>query len=168
MKNRLAREWFDGMGEITRFPMARELRKADVRQHLTAEVAAQGQEIARLYGPIDWKQLQRLLNDRRFVRYPCELRFEADPLLPGEFAHPVLKGRTPEEGYILYLHPHYAGQLPSVPYLVLHQLVLINFGESATAEDAETFGALALGLPKESYFRALCELSDQIGGDELP
>ena len=51
--------------------------------------------------------------------------------------------------------------------LVLHQLVLINYGESATPDDAETFGSLALGLSKEDYYRALCELSSQIGGDEL-
>lgn len=147
--------------------MARELKKAEARQHLTAEVAAQGQEIARDYAPIDWERLQQLLSDRRYVRYPCELRFEAEPLLPGEFAHPVRRGERPEDGFVLYLHPHYASQLPLVPYLVLHQLVLINFGDSATADDAETFGALALGLSKENYYQALCELSNQIGGDEL-
>jgi hypothetical protein len=146
--------------------MARELRQEDAGRHLSEQVAAQGEEIARQYGPhMSWDQLQQLLADRRFVRYPCELRFEADPLLPGEFAHSVAKGNRPEEGYVLYIHPHYATELPLVPYLALHQLVLINYGESATAEDAETFGALALGLSKDAYYLTLCELSHQIGSD---
>lgn len=148
--------------------MARELKSAESRRHLSAEVAAQGEQIVRNYGPqMGWEQLQQLLADRRFVRYPCELRFAADPLLPGEFAHPVAKGTIPEDGYVLFIHPHYAAELPSVPYLVLHQLVLINFGEAATADDAETFGALALGLSKDAYYQALCGLSHEIGGDEL-
>ena len=77
------------------------------------------------------------------------------------------KGATREQGFILYIHPYYAAELARVSYLVLHQLVLINYGETATADDAETFGSLALGLSKEDYYRALCELSAQIGGDEL-
>ncbi len=149
-------------------PMARELKQAEARRHLTDQVTTAGEQIARHYGPhLGWEQLQRLLADRRFVRYPCELRFEAEPLLPGEFAHPVQKGQAPEEGYILYVHPHYASQLPSVPYLVMPQLALINFGAHATAEDAETFGALALGVSKEAYYQALCDLSNQISGHEL-
>jgi hypothetical protein len=44
---------------------------------------------------------------------------------------------------------------------------LVNYGESVTPEQAETFGSLALGVSKEDYYRALCELSGQIGGDEL-
>jgi hypothetical protein len=36
-------------------------------------------------------------------------------------------------------------QLPQVPALVLYQLVLVNYGEFVSADDAETFGASALG-----------------------
>jgi hypothetical protein len=148
--------------------MARHLKSADVREHLGAELVSKAAEIRQKYGPdIGWDELQRLLQDRNCAPFPCEIRFDAGPLLPGEFGHPVPKGPSREEGFIIYLHPFYATQLASVPYLVLHQLVLINYGDSATADDAETFGSLVLGVSKEDYYHVLCELSGQIGGDEL-
>ncbi|HVV73514.1 MAG TPA: hypothetical protein VHI52_18720, partial [Verrucomicrobiae bacterium] len=64
-------------------------------------------------------------------------------------------------------HPVYERQPQWVPHLVLHQLVLVNHGQNATADDAETFGSRALGLSKEEYFHTLCELSGQVGGDDL-
>jgi hypothetical protein len=150
-------------------PMAKHLKADTVRCNLAAELAAKAGEIRQKYGPeIGWNELQRLLEDRQCAPFPCEIRFDAEPLLPGEFGHAVPKGATKEQGFIIYLHPLYAKQLARVPYLVLHQLVLVNYGESATPDDAETFGSLALGLSKEEYYRALCDLSTQIGGDELP
>ena len=149
-------------------PMARYCKAAEIRESLSAEITAKATAIRQKYGPeIGWSQLQRLLDDRECAPFPCEIRFDADPLLPGEFAHPVPKGTSREQGYIIYVHPFFAAELGRVPYLVLHQLVLINYGDSATADDAEVFGSLALGLSKEDYFQALCELSGQIGGDDL-
>jgi hypothetical protein len=151
-----------------RFPMARQLNTEEARQNLSAQVATQGAAIHSRYGPeIDWNKLMQLLEDRSCVRYPCEIRFDSAPLLPGEFAHPVPRGSEPAEGYIIYVHPAYETQLGRVSYLVLHQLVWINYGASAQAEDAEAFGAVALGLSKEEYFSALCELAGQLGGDDL-
>ena len=148
--------------------MARELKTESVKPALRDLVLAQAAEIHHKYGPqIGWDQLGQLLGDRNCIRYPCEIRFDSEPLLPGEFAHPIPRGQTPDEGYIIYIHPYYSSQLPRVPYLVLHQLALINYGDSATLDDAEVFGSLALGLSKEEYYLALCELSAQIGGDEL-
>jgi hypothetical protein len=149
-------------------PMARQLKADDMHRSLSADLALKAAEIRQKYGPkIGWDELQRLLEDRECAPFPCEIRFDAGPLLPGEFGHPVPKGSSREQGFILYLHPLYETQLARVPYLVLHQLVLVNYGDSATADDAETFGSLALGLSKEDYYRALCDLSGQIGGDEL-
>jgi hypothetical protein len=148
--------------------MARELKSKTARQWLREEVTAKGLEIHNKYGPqIGWEELARLLQDRNFVPYPCELKFDASPLLPGEFAHPMARGETPDEGYTIYIHPIYASQLSSVSYLVLHQLGLLSFGEGATLDDAEVFGSSALGMTKEDYYHTLCELSAQIGGDEL-
>ena len=148
--------------------MARRLNSEEARQSLSAQMATQGAEIHNRYGPeIDWNKLTHLLQDRTCVRYPCEIRFDASPLLPGEFAHPVPKGSDPAQGYVIYVHPAYETQLERVSYLVLHQLVWVNYGASARAEDAEAFGAVALGLSREAYFSALCELAGQIGGDEL-
>ena len=80
------------------------------------------------------------------MRYPCEIVFDAAPLQAGEFAHPVAKGDRPEDGFTLYVHPFFMTQLEQVPLLVLYQLVLVNYGAFAAPEDAETFGAAALGL----------------------
>ena len=144
--------------------MATQLTAEDAKQSLTAHVAAKGTEIFEKYGPqIGWKDLLAILEDRGCVRYPCEVAFDADGLGPGEFAHPVPKGNHPEDGFTMRVHPYFMLQLDRVPYLVLYQLVLVNYGEFASADDAETFGSCALGLDKEQYYAALCQLADQLG-----
>jgi len=147
--------------------MPTKLTADDARESLNAHVAAKGTEIFQKYGPhIGWKQLLQILEDRECVRYPCEVVFDSAQLGPGEFAHPVPKGQNPEEGFSMCVHPCFMTQLPFVSYLVLYQLVLVNYGQFASADDAETFGACALGLVKEDYYQTLCELSDQLGGVE--
>jgi hypothetical protein len=145
--------------------MPTQLTTDDFRQSLTAHLAAKGNELHAKYGPqIGWKELLRILNDRAFCRYPCEIVFDASQLQPGEFAHPIPKGSQPEEGFAMHVHPVFMTQLQQVPCLVLYQLVLVNYGEFASAEDAETFGASALGLSKNEYYNLICELAGQICG----
>jgi len=147
--------------------MAIQLTADDARQSLNSHVAAKGAEIYEKYGPhLGWEQLTRILEDRTCVRYPCEIRFDAGPLLAGEFAHPVAKSAQPEDGFTIFVHPLHAANLERVPYLVLYQLVLVNYGEFASSDDAETFGAHALGLAREDYYRALCDLADQVVANE--
>jgi hypothetical protein len=144
--------------------MPTQLTADDARQSLTAHVAVKGQELYEKYGPeLDWPELLRVLEDRACVRYPCEICFDADPLLAGEFAHPVPNGDRPEDGFTMFVHPLFQNRLPEVPALVLYQLVAINYGEFASAEDAETFGAAALGLEREEYYQRLCRLADELG-----
>ncbi|MGD0614804.1 MAG: hypothetical protein ABSA69_05090 [Verrucomicrobiota bacterium] len=145
--------------------MAIQLTAQDARQSLNAHVAAKGAEIRAKYGPtLGWRELLRILEDREVVRYPCEIVFDSGPLLPGEFAHPVARGKRPEDGFVMCVHPSFITQRERVPHLVLYQLVLVNYGEFASAEDAETFGAAALGLARDDYYQALCALADQVGG----
>ncbi len=148
--------------------MATQLTAEDAKQSLTAHVAAKGAEIFEKYGPtIGWKQLLQILEDRACVRYPCQVVFDSAPLGPGEFGHPVPKGENPEDGFTMYIHPCYMAQLSYVPYLVLYQLMLVNYGEFASPDDAETFGAAALGLSREDYYQAVCDLADELGGCDL-
>jgi hypothetical protein len=126
--------------------MSKQLTTEDGRQSLNAHAAAKGLEI---------------LQDRSCVRYPCEILFDAAGLQQGEFAHPVAKGEQPETGFTIFVHPLLLLQLERVPPLVLYQLVLVNYGDFASADDAETFGANALGLSKDDYYRALCEVADE-------
>ena len=149
--------------------MAIQLTADDARKSLREHVAAKGEELRAKYGPrIGWQELLRILEDRALVRYPCEIVFDSEPLSPGEFAHPVARGEFPEDGFTMYVHPIFQTQLEQVPYLVLYQLVLVNYGEFASPEDAETFVAAALGLSQDAYYDILCQLADQIGGCVLP
>jgi hypothetical protein len=145
--------------------MAIQLTAADARQSLNEHVAARGREIHEKYGPqLGWQELRQILEDRACVRYSCEIVFDANPLEPGEFAHPVTKGERPEDGFTMHVHPLFMTQLDCVPGLVLYQLVLVNYGEFASADDAETFGAAALGISRDEYYATLCEMADEIGG----
>lgn len=147
--------------------MSQRLTATDARQSLNAHVAAKGHELWEKYGPrVGWNELQQILQDRAFVRYPCELVFDPAPLEPGEFAHPVPRGDTPEEGFVMHVHPCFMLAPDRLPLLVLYQLVLVNYGDVASTDDAETFGAHALGMAKEDYYRAVCELADQISPGE--
>lgn len=149
--------------------MSTQLTADDARQSLTTHVRAKGAEVFAKYGPqIGWTELQALLNDRTCVRYPCTIEFDATRLQPGEFAYPEARGETPEAGFTLYVHPVYLTQLAMVPYLVLYQLVVVNYGEFASGEDAEAFAAAALGLDGELYYETLCQLADQLGAGIEP
>src|ERR1017187_9487865 len=147
--------------------MPTQLTTNDFKQSLNAHVAAKGAEICAKYGPqIGWKELLCILEDRACCRYSCEIVFDTAPLLAGELAHPEPKGERPEDGFRMHVHPYFMTEVGRVPYLVLYQLVLVNYGPFASPDDAETFGASALGLSKDEYYAALCELADQIGGCE--
>lgn len=144
--------------------MEQKLTLDDARQSLTAHVAEKGLQVRNKYGPhIGWNELRQILDDRTVVRYPCEIVFDSAPLLEGEVAHPVPNSENPEDGFKIHVRPIFMTQLEQVPLLVLYQCVLVNYGEFASAEDAETFGAHALGMNKEDYYAALCELADQTG-----
>lgn len=145
--------------------MATTLRAEDARESLTAHVEAKGVEALLKFGPqIGWTQLLRLLDDRAMVRYPCEIVFAVAPLLPGEFAYAAQKGADPEAGFTLYVHPSFQDVPDRVPPLVLYHVVAVNYGAFASAAEAETFGAAALGLTRDEYYAALCDISDQLGG----
>lgn len=136
---------------------------ADARQSLTEHVTAKGAEVLLKYGPrLGWNELLRLLEDRALVRYPCRIVFDASPLQGGEFAYPEQDGATPEEGFTLYVHPALAADRDQVPALVLYQLVVVNYGAFASADEAECFGAAALGLTRDEYYAQLCAVADRL------
>jgi hypothetical protein len=145
--------------------MERKLTVEDARQSLNSHAIEKGLQLREKYGPqIGWKELRRILEDRSLVRYPCEVVFDASALLKGELAHPAPNSELPEDGFKIHVHPLFMTRLELVPMLVLYQLVLVNYGEFASAEDAESFGAAALGLDKEEYYQTLCESADLLGG----
>jgi hypothetical protein len=148
--------------------MPQKLTLEDAKESLAAHVAARGAEINAKYGPrIGWSQLSLILADRECVRYPCELAFDAEPLKAGECAYPAEKGERPEDGFRLCVHPYFAVQPDRVPLLALYQLVAVNYGAFASPDDAEAFGAAALGMAKEAYYEELCAMADEISSERL-
>jgi len=144
--------------------MSASLPAVDARRSLNDHVADKGVELRAKYGPrIGWRELQQVLLDRTLVRYPCEIAFTTEGLREGEFAYPHANGELPEEGFVIRVHPFFLGQLELVPQMALYQLTAVNYGDFASPDDAETFGAAALGMEKEDYYDALCGLADQLG-----
>ena len=141
--------------------MSKQLTADDARESLSAHVAARGAEIFEKYGPrIGWSELLRLLQDRACVRYPCAVAFDAAPLQPGESAWPKPNSDQPEDGFVICIHPLFMTQLDRVAHMALYQLVVVNYGEFASSDDAEIFGAAALGISREQYYQGLCEMTD--------
>jgi hypothetical protein len=147
--------------------MAITLTADDARQSLNAHLVTKGIEIFSKYGGVQMGRegLQRLLADRTLVRYPCEIVFDETPLQPGEFAVPVQQGNGPDDGFVLFVHPQFQGDESRLPHLVLYQLVAVNYGEFASAHDAESFGAAALGMTVDEYYDMLCAVADDLGAE---
>jgi hypothetical protein len=135
----------------------------DARRTLNSHAADKGREVRLKYGArLGWTELQTLLKDSAFVRYPCEIVFDAAPLAAGEFAYAQPRGLRPEDGFTIFVHPRFERRLEEVPAMVLYHLVAVNYGEFASAADAETFGAAALDLEPEAYYNRLCALADEL------
>jgi hypothetical protein len=153
--------------------MPTQLTADDFKQSLGSHAASRAQDIRAKYGPeIGWNELQLILQDRTAARYPCQIVFDAGHLLEGEFAFPEPKSDRPEDGFNIYIHPHFSNRLDLVPSLVLYQLVAVNYGPFASPDDAEAFGAGVLGISRDDYYAQLCQCADEItpvnGGCESP
>ena len=143
--------------------MPQQLTLDDAKQSLTAHLASKGAEIREKFGPrFGFAEMERLLADRDYTRYPVEIVFSASVLQDGEFAHPVAKSGNPADGFTMHVHPYFTTQLAYVPALVLYQLVLVNYGDFASPTDAEIFGASVLGMTQEDYYQGLCEMADMV------
>ena len=104
--------------------------------------------------------LQRLLGDSKFVRFPTTIDFDGDTLQTGEFAWAEQLGEHPREGYVIHVHPSLAERPDVLPLVVGYHLVTVNYGDVATHEEAELFGATLVGLEQEAYYLQLCALAD--------
>lgn len=112
------------------------------------------------YGAIDSDVLAAVLADRRFVRYPVALAFDRARLAPGEFAWPEPLGPEPADGFRLWIHDALERRPDLLPLVIAYHLVTVNYGDIATHETAEVFGATLLGLDQEDYYRRLCAIAD--------
>jgi hypothetical protein len=124
-----------------------------------AECAARARE---RYGVIDAEVLPGLLQDPLVTRRPAEVRFETALLKPGEPAYVEPRGDNPDDGFVIWVHPHFQDRPEALPLLVAYQLVRVNYGEVATHAEAEAFGAALLGLDRDEYYTRMCALADEL------
>jgi len=139
-------------------------RAGKVIQGAVSEHAAEkARQIHTRYGPrIDYQVLLRILEDRRSVRYPVTIEFTSDGIETGLFANTEPVSEDLSEGYVISVHECFRDREDVLPALVLYQSVIVNYGDLATAADAEIFGAGVLGMDRDEYYALMCDLNDSI------
>lgn len=113
-------------------------------------------------GFIDRAEMLRLLEDRSVVRYPVGVRFDAEPLQPGEIAALEALGDRPSDGFCLFIHPLLGSDDELFPLLVAYYIPSVNYGEIVSHVEAELFGATLLGLEVDAYYQILCSAADSL------
>ena len=132
-------------------------------QSLRAHVVQTALAARAAHGPdIDLEATLRLLKDGRFVRYPVRVTYDADALGDDEFAWMRQDDEHPRDGFTLIIHPRFAERRRILPLLIAYHLVVVNYGEIVTHEEAELFGATLLGLDQEDYYQTLCLAADSV------
>jgi len=145
--------------------MARNLTEQDARVALKDHLGDKAMNARLSHGMyIDAETIIKMLDDPTFVRYPVSIRFDDEPLEPGEFALPIALGDHPSAGFCLVIHPYFEQQPDAWPLLIAYHIPSINYGEIVSHDDAEHFGATLVGLENDTYYQALCELADSIPG----
>ncbi|MEA3302064.1 MAG: hypothetical protein U9Q75_02210, partial [Pseudomonadota bacterium] len=110
-------------------------------------------EIRTRYGPvIDYAAVLHMLEDRKSIRYPVEICFVSEGIEPGMFANTRAVSENPDDGYVISLHQHFEDQTDVLPALILYQSVLVNYGDLATADDAELFASTLLRVERDEYY----------------
>lgn len=134
--------------------------RSSLRDH-AAICAAEARE---RYAPVDYDAILRMLEDRKVVRYPTRLDFEATGLQPGEFAFAEPMGEHPRDGFRLHVHPRFEYRRGDLPHLIAYHLAAINYGDVVTREEAEVFAAALLGESQHEYYERVCRLADELPG----
>ena len=142
-------------------------KRAGKRIHgaVTVHAEEKAKEIWEKYGPeIDYPVLLRILEDRKSIRNPVTIRFSSAAIEPGLFAFTEPVSENPADGYSITLHESFRERQEVLPALILYQAVIVNYGDLATAIDAEVFGAGVLGMERDDYYALIVELTDSVWG----
>ena len=136
-----------------------EQAQRSLREHVVAKALD-----ARALHPagIDRAAMLSLLENRVVVRYPLGVRFDDEPLRPGEFACVEALGGRPADGFVLYIHPMFENVDELIPLLVAYYIPGVNYGDVATHVEAELYGSTLLSLDREEYYRILCSVADSV------
>lgn len=135
----------------------------DGQNAMAGHIVDKALEIREKYGDnIDYDTLLELLKDTNFLRYPVRIEFNSSVLEKGMFAITRKLCENSKDGFIIFVHEYFKNQLQDVPALVFYHLVTVNYGDFATHNEAELFGAAIMGMEQEAYYQHICQLADQI------
>ena len=130
---------------------------------VSEHAAEKAKQIRAKYGPtINYQVLLGILGDRESIRHPVKIEFTSKEIEPGMFAKTESVSEDPTEGYTVFLHEQFRYREEVLPALILYQTVIANYGDLATAIDAEIFGAGVLGMDRDEYYELICESADSI------
>ncbi|MCU7904256.1 MAG: hypothetical protein KZQ76_00100 [Candidatus Thiodiazotropha sp. (ex Epidulcina cf. delphinae)] len=134
-----------------------------IHSAVSTHAIEKAKQIRARYGPvIDYPALLQMLKDRKCIRHPVEIRFVSDGIEPGLFGKTAPVSDNPDDGYVISLHQHFENHPEVLPALILYQSVLVNYGDLATADDAELFASTALDLDREVYYAQIVALTDAL------
>ncbi len=151
----------------------------DQRETMNLHLRQKAQEIIEKFGAnITFDVLQEILQDRKFVRYPVNIIYDSARIEAGLFIATEMTlanpNRQPDEDdeyikqadrhYDFIVHEHFEGQPEKLTPLILYHLPTVNYGDIATYEDAEVFGAALLQIEQDDYYQLVCDLVDGIPG----
>ncbi len=135
----------------------------DGRRALGVHALQKGSDLRKKYGSfLDYETILKIFKDEEFVRFPTRIIFDSSKIERGMFAVLEKERDEPVKNYVLYVHEHFKKRLGDLPAIVLYHLVMVNYGDFATYNEAEEFGSAALGMEKDYYYQYLCRLADQI------
>ena len=151
------------------FPEPLNLTEEDGFKALRGHIAERAFQARQKYGPaIDAEAIRKMLQDPDVVRFPATVQFDAEALLPGEFAWARPSENGAKGGYTMVVHPHFEDRPEVLPLLVAYHIPTINYMDVVTHKEAELFGATLLGMPVDSYYDQLCTLADEMPGARAP
>ncbi|NNF43653.1 MAG: hypothetical protein HKN62_11535 [Phycisphaerales bacterium] len=141
-----------------------EISEASAREAFLGHLVDKATAARMKYGLyIDAEAIVKMLADSDVLRYPASLVFDAGPLQPHEFACVQPLGFHAADGYAICLHPAFRDQPEIWPLLISYHVPAINYGQIVDTTAAEIYGSTLIGLDREAYYQALCELADSIG-----
>ncbi len=156
--------------------------EAVFKQSLNDHVIRIGQEINEKYGAgMDYDSLQAVLEERKFVRYPVEIKFDSSRIESGLFGLAEPEGynaqkndieldedaeynKAPDQKFDIVLHENFKNHPEQLVPLILYLIPVVNYGDMAAYEYCEVFGAVSLGMDQDDYYQLLCDLTDSVWG----
>ncbi len=139
----------------------------DGKKALTDHVIEKATEVQDKYGlAIDFEILTKIFSDPTVLRFPTTIVFDSSKVEAGLFATTEPYQEDGVNKVRLYIHEYFADKPESLSLLALYHVVAINYGDFASAEDAEIFASTVLCMDRELYYQKLCKLVDQIPGNK--